>query len=111
MEFIVYVTQSQPYTFDLTQLGYGASEPVPLYDIWQKQSLGTATGSLSTTVPSHGVRLLRLGDNVSGIESPATEQSQAQGKTAGASYNLAGQRVTNAYRGIVIRNGRKHLSR
>lgn len=111
MEFIVYVTQSQAYTFDLTQLGYGASEPVPLYDIWQKQSLGTATGSLSTTVPSHGVRLLRLGDNVSGIEGPATGQSQAEGRSAGVSYNLSGQRVTDGYRGIVIRNGRKVLSK
>ena len=108
MEFIVYVTQSKPYTFDLTQLGYGASEPVPLYDIWQKQSLGTASGSLSITVPSHGVRLLRLGDNVSGIESspaPLLKENRV------CTYNLSGQRVTDGYRGIVIRNGRKILSK
>ena len=35
---------------------------MPVYDIWQKSRLGTATGSITLSVPSHGVRLLRLGD-------------------------------------------------
>jgi len=63
MEFLFYVTTNDAYTFDLTQLGYGADEAVPVYDIWQKQSLGTATGTITTNVPSHGVKLFRLGDN------------------------------------------------
>lgn len=29
----------------------------------------------------------------------------------GAIYNIAGQRVTQGYKGIVIKNGRKYLSR
>ncbi|MBQ6964131.1 MAG: cellulase family glycosylhydrolase [Bacteroidaceae bacterium] len=63
MEFLFYVTTNDAYTFDLTQLGYGADEAVPVYDIWQKQSLGTATGTITTNVPSHGVKLFRMGDN------------------------------------------------
>ena len=38
MEFLFYVTANSAYTFDLTQLGYGADEQVPVYDIWQKKS-------------------------------------------------------------------------
>ena len=109
MEFIVYTTRQEPYTFDLTQLGYGASEDVPLYDIWKGEDLGTATGILTTTVPSHGVRLLLLGNKVSGIE-PVPYSSQERGVKGTGSYNLSGQRVSDSYHGIVIKNGKKQLN-
>ena len=62
MEFIVYVVKDDPFEFDLTSLGYGANEAVPVHDIWENADQGTATGILRTVVPSHGVRLFRLGD-------------------------------------------------
>jgi len=42
---------------------------------------------------------------VSGIENVEADMAQNNG----ASYNLAGQKVGNDYRGIVIRNGRKYV--
>ena len=39
-----------------------------------------------------------------GIESVQTQQLQN-----GAIYNLAGQKVGNDYKGIVIKNGKKYL--
>ena len=70
MEFLVYAPKENgPFVFDLTQLGYGAEESVPVYDIWEKETLEPAVGTLSAKVASHGVRLFRLGDNVpTGIE-------------------------------------------
>ena len=64
MEFLIYaVKSSNNFTVDLTQLGYGANESVPLHDIWAEKDLDPVTGTLTATVPSHGARLFRLGDN------------------------------------------------
>ena len=107
MEFIIYVTMNEPYTFDLTQLGYSATEAVPVYDIWAEESLGTATGNFSTTVPSHGVRLLRLGDKAElGIEEVDNEKMIRE-KRSEAMYNLIGQPVQSPQKGIYIKNGKK----
>ena len=82
MEFIISVVKEEPYVFDLTSLGYGADEAVPVHDIWQKADLGTATGTISVSVPSHGVRLLRLGDKkADGIDAPSQK-----GKGAASAY-------------------------
>ena len=82
MEFIISVVKEEPYVFDLTTLGYGADETVPVHDIWQKADLGTATGTISVSVPSHGVRLLRLGDKkADGIDAPSRK-----GKGAASAY-------------------------
>ena len=72
MEFFFYVTATDDYTFDLTQLGYAANEAVPVYDIWAKQNEGTATGTLSVKVPSHGVKLYRLGEKVADLDGDGT---------------------------------------
>lgn len=53
-------------------LGYptDALQAISVYDIWEKQSAGYATGTITTSVPSHGVKLFRLGDKVTdGINS------------------------------------------
>jgi hypothetical protein len=63
MEFLFYVERNTPFTFDLTRLGYSSTEAVPVHDIWAGEDLGTSTGSVTTIVPSHGVRLFRLGNN------------------------------------------------
>ena len=52
---------SDEFTVDLTQFGYKKNQSVPVYDIWQKQEIGKAKGTLKVTVPSHGARLLRIG--------------------------------------------------
>jgi hypothetical protein len=109
MEFIFYVTKNETFHFDLTQLGYGATEYVPVYDIWAGESLGTAVGTVSTTVPSHGVKLLRLGEkaNTTGIKTPDTIHSRQGEERTADTYNLSGQRVNGAFKGIVIKNGKK----
>jgi hypothetical protein len=64
MEFLIYATQqSQIFEFDLTSLGYDSTDEVPVYDIWARQDIGNATATITAKVPSHGVRLFRLGNN------------------------------------------------
>ena len=46
-----------------------------------------------------------INGEATGIESVATESNLFDGAT----YNLSGQRVSNGYKGIVIRNGKKYL--
>ena len=110
MEFIFYVTKNEAYDFDLTQLGYSAAESVPVYDIWQKEDLGTTTGTISTTVPSHGVKLFRLGEKaITGIENVINQNQNENGKWSNSKliYNLQGQRVSADWKGIYINNGKK----
>ena len=111
MEFIFYVTKKKTYDFDLTQLGYGATESVPVHDIWADEDLDTATGSFSTTVPSHGVKLFRLGNKATtGINNPTTPAVQSSIFNLQPSiYNLQGQRVSADWKGIQIQNGKKRV--
>ena len=113
MEFIFYVTKQAAYDFDLTQLGYSATESVPLYDIWAGESIGTATGILSTSVPSHGVKLLRLGDNIpTGISSPDTGKDRQipnlKSQTTNV-HDLLGRPTGKSSKGknIIIQDGKK----
>ena len=115
MEFIFYVTKKEAFDFDLTQFGYSATEPVPVYDIWAGEDLGTATGILSTTVPSHGVKLFRLGDKATtGIQDAKKGQATNRPSFGGVGggpliYNLQGQRVGAVWKGIQIQNGKKRI--
>ena len=115
MEFIFYVTKKEVFDFDLTQFGYSATEPVPVYDIWAGEDLGTATGILSTTVPSHGVKLFRLGDKATtGIQDAKKGQATNRPSFGGVGggpliYNLQGQRVSADWKGIQIQNGKKRV--
>ena len=104
MEFIFYVIGASTYDFDLTQLSYAESEAVPVYDIWAKESLDTATGAIRTKVPTHGVRLFRLGDNVVSAVEPVSGQHHT---TTGTYYNLQGQVVDKPSKGLYIQNGKK----
>ena len=127
MEFIISVVKEEPYVFDLTSLGYAADEAVPVHDIWQNEDLGKATGSISLSVPSHGVRLLRLGDKkadgIGAISQPgkgATASLHAE--NSNDVFDLSGRHVgrytssstmaTNSIRkGFYIMNGNKVVVR
>ena len=104
MEFLFYVTAPVPYTFDLTQLGYGADEAVPVHDIWANEDCAAAVGTITASVPSHGVKLFRLGDNTAtGIE-PLPDGTVA---SSSHYYNLQGVPVASPSKGVYIHNGRK----
>ena len=62
IEFMVFTDSvSSSFNIDLTTLGFATDQQVSFYDIWQKESLGTYSGSdFSTTVPDHGAKLYRL---------------------------------------------------
>ena len=98
MEFAVYATKSEVFDFDLTQLGYGADEKVPVYDVWKKRSLGTLSGKISAYVPSHGVKLYRLGKStVPGSDDPQTEKNVRRGPTMGwSSWNTYYVNISDA---------------
>ena len=115
MEFFFYViAKDGGYDFDLTKLGYAPDEAVPVYDIWAKENAGTATGTLHADVPSHGVKLFRLGDNINNVTPPTvapngeTLESQTK-KSSDAYYDLRGVRITQPGKGIYIHKGKKRV--
>ena len=107
MEFLVYVTRPQTFDFDLTQLGFAASESVPVYDVWERQSMAPAKGMISVSVPSHGARLFRLGDNIPS----SIGETAAVNRRSGVDiwYNLQGMPVSHPSQGVYIRNGKKYV--
>lgn len=112
MDFQFYVTKNNVYSFDLTQLGYKSDESVPVYDIWEKQDAGTATGTIKAKVPSHGVKLYRLGNNTaSGIENIDATAASHPSTKSDAYYNLSGQKVNPTQKGIYIHNQKKVVIR
>ncbi|MBQ8938115.1 MAG: NPCBM/NEW2 domain-containing protein [Prevotella sp.] len=115
MEFIFYVSKNEPFTFDLAQLGYQPTEAVPVHDVWSGQDLGTATGLLTTAVPSHGVKLFRLGQKAD-TEAAAirtVEGSAAQHSPLDAPrlFDLQGRPVATPARGLYIQDGQKRVFR
>ena len=128
MEFIISVVKEEPYSFDLTSLGYAADEAVPVYDIWQKTNLGTATGSITLSVPSHGVRLLRLGDKkadgIGAVSQPGKGATSASLHSENSTdvFDLIGRHVGHytsssplasnpIHKGLYIVNGNKVVVR
>ena len=113
MEFIFYVTKSQAFDFDLTQLGYGADELVPVHDIWADEDLAPVSGTISVEVPSHGVRLFRLGDKevdgIRSIDGTLTSPSREVGGKVTPIYDLSGRRKQTQLRGPYIQDGRLHI--
>ena len=115
MEFVFYVTKNEAFTFDLTQLGYAAdaAQTIPVYDIWAKEDVGYAVNAtLTTTVPSHGVKLFRLGEKATtGIQDVKKGQATNVSPANGLIYNLQGQRVGANWKGIQVQNGKKRIKR
>lgn len=111
MEFLFYVSQpDEDFSFDLTQLGYTAYEAVPVYDIWAKQTLEPVTGTITTKVPSHGVKLFLLGDKVADSVPFVQERSRATTpSTAPLYFDLQGRKVDTPQRGIYILGRKKKV--
>lgn len=115
MEFMIYAPKSEAVNVDLTELGYGKDEQVPLYDVWEKTDLDPIHGVLSYPVPSHGAKLFRLGDkkptgiNEIKVEDKQLESSASTKHDSTPLYNLPGQRVPNNSKGLLIQNGKKIL--
>ena len=118
MEFLFYVVANNSFDFDLSLIGYPtfAQKPVPVYDIWAKENVGWATGTLSVSIPSHGVKLFRLGDNINSVTPPTvapngeTLESQTK-KSSDAYYDLRGVRITQPGKGIYIHKGKKRVKK
>ena len=115
MEFFIYVTRSNSFSFDLTKLGYDAEESVPVHDIWAQKDLGNATGSVTAEIPTHGVKLYRLGDKEPvGINqvrtTPATQAITPKSKDKNI-YDLQGRRIKKPGKGFFIQGGVTFLSR
>jgi hypothetical protein len=124
MEFIISVVKEEPYAFDLTLLGYAPDEVVPIYDIWEQNDLGTVSGSITLSVPSHGVRLLRLGDNkADAIRAVQMRDKHGDNASPNANdrtdvFDLNGRHVGSAtllsnaaHKGLYIVNGNKVIVR
>ena len=115
MEFFIYaVGQNQEHVVDLTQFGYAADQKIPLYDVWARKSVGEVSGQLKVSVPSHGAKLYRLGDNVptgiKGVEEFKGAKVQGVQEVQGVQgnyYDLLGRRVQNPSHGLYIKEGKK----
>ncbi len=112
MEFFFYVTKNDSYDVDLTQFGYSADEDIPLYDIWAKKDVGTVSGTLKTKVPSHGVKLFRLGNTPVPSAIKDTQKGTATNLIHSDKYfDLNGRETAKPQSGIYITNGKKVISR
>lgn len=114
MEFILSITESQTYTFDLTTLGYGAEESIPLHDIWAKKDAGTASGKLTLEIPTHGVKLFRLGNDIAdGIDHIESDDiiDNTNRHNSETMYTLDGRVTTNpAPKTLYIKGGKKYIA-
>ncbi|MBQ9640140.1 MAG: hypothetical protein IJV06_01040 [Bacteroidaceae bacterium] len=68
--------------------------------------LAAGKAYLKTTGSSAKLRFVFEGDDATAIKAIATEAAQD-----GAIYNVAGQRVNAAYKGIIIKNGKKYINK
>lgn len=108
MEFLIYANKEEAFTFDLSLLGYGTDEDVPVHDVWNNADLGSAKATVSMKVPSHGVSLLRLGNNQPDkIEGTSTVSAEKNASGHKGVYDLQGRRVAHPKHGVFIKNRKK----
>ena len=107
MEFLIYAVKDTDtdYTFDLTLLGYGANEAIPVHDIWNPDSEPfVAMGILTTKVPNHGVKLFRLGDKEPNAIKDTS--SNATNLLRSFRYDLQGRPLMTPTKGLYVENGK-----
>ncbi len=108
MEFLIYANKEEAFAFDLSLLGYGTDEEVPVHDVWNNTDLSPAKATISVNVPSHGVSLLRLGNNLpNNIETIGKANGYAAKGGKQGVYDLQGRRVKRPQHGVYIMNGQK----
>ena len=74
------------------------------------QSKGEVSGTLQADVPSHGVKLFRLGDKEpDGISTIPMESENVIRHDDGIYYNLQGVPTRTPSQGIYIKNGKKQV--
>lgn len=100
--------QTGATTADGTQYGFTSAGDVPAFKkVTVGQSIAAKKGYLVLTSADAAAKLnLNFGGEATGIK--AIEDATAGNA---AIYNLAGQRVDKAYKGIVIVNGKKYLNK
>lgn len=121
MEFFIYALKTPTFDFDLTQLGYAVDESIPIHDIWENEDMGTVSGTLSVIVPSHGVRLFRLGNNkpVDGVGEVMQWDTDETGSRYHSSispfhndvYDLNGRKSENGANRLYVQGGKIRLRR
>lgn len=119
MEFQVYTTNpmgadSIAVPLNLENIGIAKNAECEVYDIWNKQSLGTVSGSISPKVANHGASLLKLtptgGTTKIDVIQPTNEShaKMHKNKLVDGVYNLKGARIatdlTTAPEGLYIIN-------
>jgi len=117
MEFVVQVTCNEHIRVDLTGLGYEENETVPVYDIWERKVLEPVRGCIDVKVPSHGVKLYRLGDNradgIEKVEVNTERDEEGDGTVHGGEgrYDLLGRAVSEGTKGFVLTSSKKFFLR
>lgn len=101
-------TEGQDLSAGAYRLGWDAEDGVA-FRLWSPSS--ASAGIVYLNVPSSlGAKLSIIFDEEEEVDPTAVNAVTEAGETMadGAAYNAAGQRVGKAYKGLVIRNGKKY---
>ena len=101
-------TEGQDLSAGVYRLGWDAEDGVA-FRLWNPSS--ASAGIVYLNVPSSlGAKLSIIFDEEEEVDPTAVNAVTEVGETMtdGAAYNAAGQRVGKAYKGLVIRNGKKY---
>ena len=100
-------TQLVEYTFDEANAASGTAEDGTAIKVYPYVTANVKAGDIVITFPVNGI-------NIYAIEftADATGINQlTQTNVQGATYNLAGQRVGDTFKGVVIRDGKKFVQK
>ena len=115
------LTKVPQVTVNGKTLSWEADDQVRCYVIFKDGKYLDNITETTYTVAEDGVYTIRTANDMGGLSTEAASVSvgetsidalEAAGLTkTTATYNLAGQKVTDSYKGIVIRNGKKMMSK
>jgi len=119
MEFLVFTSDptndSTQVALDLTQLGYDENEQCEIYDLWNKETVGTyANSDFAPTIAAHGSGMYCVrSTGKTAIRGTEDTETPTVGRTSARTYDLQGRQVSEsaAQRGIYIKGGKKALKR
>ncbi|MBR1547580.1 MAG: hypothetical protein IJ637_02495, partial [Prevotella sp.] len=115
------LTKAPVVTANGKTLSWEADDQVRCYVIFKDGKYLDNTVETSYTVTDDGVYTIRTANDMGGLSTEATsvaigatsiDAMEAAGLTkTSAIYNLAGQKVGKDYKGIVVKNGKKMISK